>query len=62
LRSAATPYVIDRDGKRYRDAPGGAAVSCLGHSDREVIDAIKAQLDEIVDKFALSIEQIIAAV
>ncbi|MGP1679416.1 MAG: aspartate aminotransferase family protein [Burkholderiales bacterium] len=41
------PYVIDKDGKRYLDASGGAAVSCLGHSDREVIDAIKAQLDRL---------------
>jgi len=41
------PYIIDRDGKRYLDACGGAAVSCLGHSDREVIDAIKAQLDQL---------------
>ena len=41
------PYVIDRSGKRYLDASGGAAVSCLGHSDREVIEAIKAQLDQL---------------
>jgi adenosylmethionine-8-amino-7-oxononanoate aminotransferase len=41
------PYVIDRDGKRYLDACCGAAVSCLGHSDREVIAAIKAQLDQL---------------
>lgn len=41
------PYVIDRSGKRYLDASGGAAVSCLGHSDREVIEAIKAQLDRL---------------
>ncbi len=41
------PYVIDLDGKRYLDACGGAAVSCLGHSDREVIEAIKAQLDQM---------------
>ncbi|MEP7275963.1 MAG: aminotransferase class III-fold pyridoxal phosphate-dependent enzyme, partial [Betaproteobacteria bacterium] len=40
-------YVIDRHGRRYLDASGGAAVSCLGHSDREVIDAIKAQLDAL---------------
>ena len=26
-------YLYDRDGKRYLDASGGAAVSCLGHSD-----------------------------
>ncbi len=41
------PYLIDREGKRYLDASGGAAVSCLGHSDREVIASIKAQLDKL---------------
>jgi adenosylmethionine-8-amino-7-oxononanoate aminotransferase len=41
------PYVIDKYGKRYLDASSGAAVSCLGHSDREVIEAIKAQLDAL---------------
>jgi len=40
-------YLIDRDGKRYLDASGGAAVSSLGHSDRFVVDAIKAQLDRL---------------
>jgi len=41
------PYVIDSAGKRYLDACCGAAVSCLGHSDREVIAAVKAQLDQL---------------
>lgn len=41
------PYVVDREGKRYLDACGGAAVSCLGHSDGEVVEAIKAQLDQL---------------
>ena len=41
------PYVVDERGKRYLDACCGAAVSCLGHSDREVIEAIKAQLDQL---------------
>ena len=41
------PYIIDDAGRRYLDASAGAAVSCLGHSDRTVIDAIKAQLDSI---------------
>lgn len=41
------PYIVDRSGKRYLDACCGAAVSCLGHSDREVIEAIKAQLDSL---------------
>ncbi|SLN51178.1 Taurine--pyruvate aminotransferase [Roseivivax jejudonensis] len=40
-------YLIDAAGKRYLDASGGAAVSCLGHGDRAVIDAIKAQLDRV---------------
>ena len=41
------PYVIDTDGKRYLDASGGAAVSCLGHNHPVVIQAIKEQLDQI---------------
>lgn len=41
------PYVIDSEGKRYLDASGGAAVSCLGHSHPVVIQAIKRQLDRI---------------
>ena len=40
-------YVIDANGKRYLDASGGAAVSCLGHSHRGVIAAIKQQLDAL---------------
>lgn len=40
-------YVVDTAGKRYLDASGGAAVSCLGHSHPAVIGAIKAQLDRI---------------
>ncbi len=41
------PWLIDSDNKRYLDASGGAAVSCLGHSARPVIDAVKKQLDRI---------------
>ncbi|MGH8669161.1 MAG: aspartate aminotransferase family protein [Burkholderiales bacterium] len=40
-------YLFDRDGKRYLDASGGAAVSCLGHSDRAVIEAIGRQLEKL---------------
>lgn len=40
-------YLIDRTGKRYLDASGGAAVSCLGHSDAEIIEAIKTQLGHL---------------
>jgi len=41
------PYLIDRDGRRYLDASGGAAVSCLGHGHRAVINALKAQADKL---------------
>jgi adenosylmethionine-8-amino-7-oxononanoate aminotransferase len=41
------PYLIDASGKRYLDGSGGAAVSCLGHSDRAVLEAIKGQLDRL---------------
>src|SRR5690606_26163539 len=39
--------IIDRDGKRYVDASGGAAVSCLGHSHPRVIEAIRAQVAKL---------------
>jgi adenosylmethionine-8-amino-7-oxononanoate aminotransferase len=41
------PYLIDAAGKRYLDGSGGAAVSCLGHSDPDVRAAIKAQADRL---------------
>ena len=40
-------HIIDHDGKRYLDASGGAAVSCLGHSHPAVLQAIKDQIDKI---------------
>ena len=40
-------YLIDNNGKRYLDASGGAAVSCLGHTNERVIEAIKNQLDKV---------------
>jgi adenosylmethionine-8-amino-7-oxononanoate aminotransferase len=40
-------YLTDDQGKQYLDGSGGAAVSCLGHGDRDVIDAIKSQLDKM---------------
>jgi hypothetical protein len=39
--------IIDRDGRRYLDACGGAAVSCLGHNHPKVIEAIRAALDQL---------------
>jgi adenosylmethionine-8-amino-7-oxononanoate aminotransferase len=40
-------YLYDTSGKEYFDGSGGAAVSCLGHGDRDVNNAIKAQLDQV---------------
>ena len=40
-------YLYDESGKQYLDGSGGAAVSCLGHGDAEVIEAIKEQLDAL---------------
>ncbi len=40
-------YLIDASGKRYLDASGGAAVSCLGHSDTAVVEAVKTQIDQL---------------
>lgn len=40
-------YIEDSNGKQYLDASGGAAVSCLGHGDPDIIDAIKSQADKI---------------
>lgn len=40
-------WLVDRKGKRYLDACGGAVVSSLGHRVPEVVEAIKAQLDTV---------------
>ena len=40
-------YLIDTAGKRYLDASGGAAVSCLGHSHPRVIEAIRRQVETL---------------
>jgi adenosylmethionine-8-amino-7-oxononanoate aminotransferase len=39
--------LFDRDGRRYLDASGGAAVSCLGHSHPDVLAALHKQLDTL---------------
>ena len=40
-------YLIDAGGKRYFDGSGGAAVSCLGHGDPEVIAAVQGQVEKL---------------
>jgi adenosylmethionine-8-amino-7-oxononanoate aminotransferase len=39
--------IIDKDGRHYMDASGGAAVSCLGHGHKDVLAAMQAQMDKI---------------
>ncbi|RKF14715.1 aspartate aminotransferase family protein [Roseovarius spongiae] len=36
-------YLYDAEGRAYLDGSGGAAVSCLGHSDADVIKAVQDQ-------------------
>jgi adenosylmethionine-8-amino-7-oxononanoate aminotransferase len=45
--SAAGITITDRDGKRYLDASGGAAVSCLGHQHPDILAAMHAQIDRL---------------
>lgn len=40
-------YIYDADGNKYLDGSGGAAVSCLGHGDPEVIAAVKDQVSKL---------------
>jgi adenosylmethionine-8-amino-7-oxononanoate aminotransferase len=39
--------IVDADGRRYLDASGGAAVSCLGHGHPDVLAAMNKQLDAL---------------
>ena len=45
--SAQGCYIYDKSGKSYLDGSGGAAVSCLGHGDPDIISAIKSQADQL---------------
>ena len=47
IASGEGVYLIDKAGNRYLDACGGAAVSCLGHSNQRVKDAIIKQIRAI---------------
>ncbi len=40
-------YLIDQAGRRYIDASGGAAVSCLGHAHPDVLQAMHRQIDQL---------------
>jgi adenosylmethionine-8-amino-7-oxononanoate aminotransferase len=45
--SADGVYVIDRAGRRYLDGSSGTGISCLGHSNVYVKDAMHRQIDRI---------------
>lgn len=45
--SASGLYITDTTGKKYLDACGGAAVSCLGHNHPDVIAAMAAQMAQL---------------
>ena len=40
-------YIFDQQGRKYIDASGGAAVSCLGHAQPDVLAAMHAQIDKL---------------
>ena len=40
-------YLYDSSGKVYLDGSGGAAVSCLGHGDADVIAAVQEQVEKL---------------
>lgn len=40
-------YVIDKKGNRYLDGSSGAGVSCLGHSNEEVVAAMHEQAQKL---------------
>jgi len=40
-------YLIDAQGRKYLDGSGGAAVSCLGHSNAAVRAALHGQIDHL---------------
>jgi adenosylmethionine-8-amino-7-oxononanoate aminotransferase len=40
-------HLFDADGRRYIDASGGAAVSCLGHGHPRVVQALQRQAERL---------------
>ena len=45
--AAKGSFIFDDQGKRYLDASGGAAVSCLGHCHPKVVEVIQEQLGRL---------------
>ncbi len=47
IASGEGVWLIDRAGRRYLDASGGAAVSCLGHGHPAIVAAVQAQVAKL---------------
>ena len=47
LVGASGIYMSLSDGRRIIDASGGAAVSCIGHGDERVREAIASQITDV---------------
>ncbi len=45
--AASGSFIFDDQGKRYLDASGGAAVSCLGHCHPAVVEVVREQLGRL---------------
>jgi len=45
FKSGKGCYLVDEDGKEYLDCVAGIAVNALGYGDKELVEAIKKQLD-----------------
>ncbi len=45
--AARGSFIFDNQGKRYLDASGGAAVSCLGHCHPKVVEIVREQLGRL---------------
>src|SRR5205823_3369821 len=48
LSHGSGSYVYDVAGKRYLDFGGGIAVSCLGHANAEITDALTKQSQKLI--------------
>jgi adenosylmethionine-8-amino-7-oxononanoate aminotransferase len=40
-------WLVDQSGRRYLDASGGAAVSCLGHGHPAIVEAVREQVGRL---------------
>lgn len=56
LDKARGVYMWDRDGRRYLDGSSGAMVCNIGHSDPDVLEAMRAQMEKSTFGYRLHFE------